>query len=115
MNNKVNNLREYSLRIVHQENYSTYVDLLAKDKFSTIHQELFKVNKNLSNVIMCNILKTRAMTYNLRSRKDFVRNCVNTIRYGLYSQISFAPKVWDMALSEIKNVYSLMFNTEIRN
>ena len=64
---------------------------------------------------MCNILKTRAMTYNLRSQKDFVRHCVNTRRYGLYSKISLAPKVWDMVLSEIKNVYFLiMFNTEIR-
>ena len=65
VNNKINHLHERSLRIVYKDNYSSYVDLLAKDKSFTIHQkniqslaiELFKVKRNLSNVIMCNILK----------------------------------------------------------
>ena len=67
VNNKINHLHERSLRIVYKDNYSSYVDLLAKDKSFTIHQrnihslaiELFKVKRNLSNVIMCNILKNK--------------------------------------------------------
>ena len=63
VNNKINHLHERSLRIVYKDNYSSYVDLLVKDKSFTIHQrniqslaiELFKVKRNLSNVIMCNI------------------------------------------------------------
>ena len=55
------------LHIVYKDNYSSYVDLLAKNKSFTIHQkniqslaiELFKNKRNLSNVIMCNILKTK--------------------------------------------------------
>ena len=74
VNNKINHLHERSLRIVYKDNYSSYVDLLVKDKSFTIHQrniqslaiELFKVKRNHSNVIMCNILKTRTLTYNLR-------------------------------------------------
>ena len=93
VNDKINHLHELSLRIVYKDNYSSYVDLLAKDKSFTIHQrnvrsftiELFKVKRNLSNVIMCNILKTRTLTYNLRSQSDFMRDCVNTRRYGLNS------------------------------
>ena len=93
VNDKINHLHELSLRIVYKDNYSSYVDLLAKDKSFTIHQrnvqplaiELFKVKRNLSNVIMCNILKTRTLTYNLRSQTDFMRDCVNTRRYGLNS------------------------------
>ena len=104
VNNKSNNLHERSLRTVYQENYSSYVDLLVMDKSFTIHQrdiqslaiELFKVKQNLSNVIMCNIFKKRTLTYNLRSQTDFVRDCVNTRRYGLNSLSYFAPKVWDM-------------------
>ena len=65
VNNKINHLHERSLRIVYKDNYSSYVDLLVKDKSFTIHQrniqslaiELFKVKRNLSNVIMCNIFK----------------------------------------------------------
>ena len=90
VNNKINHLHERSLRIVYKDNYSFYVDLLVKGKSLTIHQrniqslaiELFKVKRNLSNVIMYNILKTRTLTYNLRSQKDFVRDCINTRRYG---------------------------------
>ena len=93
VNDKINHLHELSLRIVYKDNYSSYVDLLAKDKSFTIHQrnvqplaiELFKVKRNLSNVIMCNILKTRTLTYNLQSQTDFMRDCINTRRYGLNS------------------------------
>ena len=63
VNNKINHLHERSLRIVYKDNYSSYVNLPVKDKSFTIHQrniqslaiELFKVKRNLSNVIMCNI------------------------------------------------------------
>ena len=93
VNNKINHLHERSLRIVYKDNYSSYVDLLAKGKSFTIHQrniqslaiELFKVKRNLSNVIMCNIFKTRTLTYNLRSQTDIVRDCVNTRRYAVFS------------------------------
>ena len=123
LNNRINHLHERSLRIVYKDNYSSYVDLLVKDKSFTIHQrniqslaiELFKVKRNLSNVIMCNIFKKRTLTYNLRSQTDFVRDCVNTQRYGLNSLSYFAPKVWDMIPLEIKNINSLQkFKTEIR-
>ena len=74
VNNKTNHLHERSLPIVYKDNYSSYVDLLVKDKSFSIHQrnipslaiELFKVKQNLSNVIMCNIFKKRTLTYNLR-------------------------------------------------
>ena len=55
---------------------------------------------------MCNILKTKTLTYNLRSQTDFVRDCVNTRRYGLNLLSYFAPKVWDMIPLEIKNKLS---------
>ena len=101
VNNKINHLHERSLRIVYKDNYSSYVDLLAKDKSFTIHQrniqsltiKLFKVKRNLSNEIICNILKTRTLTYNLQSQTDFMRDCINTRHYGLNSRNYFAPKV----------------------
>ena len=111
VNNKINHLQERSLRIYYIDNYSSYVDLLAKDKLFIIHQrniqslviELFKAKRNLSNAIMCNILKTRTLTYNLLSQTDFVRDCVNTRRYGLNSRSYFAPVI----SPEIKNMNSL--------
>ena len=98
INNKINHLHERSLRIGYKDNYRSYVDLLVKDKSFTVYQrniqslaiELFKVRRNLSNMIMCNILKKRTLTYNLRSQAYFVRDCVNTRRYGLNSLSYFA-------------------------
>ena len=76
VNNKINNLHECLLRIVYKDNYSSYVDLLAKDKSYTVHQsniqslaiELCKVKQNRSKVIMCNILKTRTLTSDIQSQ-----------------------------------------------
>ena len=53
LTNKINHLHERSLRIVYKGNYSSYVDLLAKDRSLTIYHlsfaiELFKVTRNLS-------------------------------------------------------------------
>ena len=55
LNTKINHLHERSLRIVYKVNYSSCVDLLAKDKSVNIHQtntqslaiKLFKVKKNI--------------------------------------------------------------------
>ena len=64
---------------------------------------------------MCSILKTRALTYNLQSRTDFMGGCINTRHYGLNSLIYFAPKVWYKIPLKIKNINSLQkFKTEIR-
>ena len=79
VNNRINHLHERSLRIVYKDNYSSYLNLLVIGKSFTVHQrtvqflaiELFKVKSNLLNVIICNILKTRTLTYNLQSLTDF--------------------------------------------
>ena len=52
------------------------------------------------------LLRARALTYNLRSQTDFMTDCVNTRRYGLNSTSYFPPKVRDMIPLEIKNVNS---------
>ena len=102
---------------------SSYEGLLAKDKSFTFHQrninslaiKQFKVKRNLSTVITCNVLKTRTLTHNLRSQTDFVSDCVNTRRYGLNLLSYFASKVWDMIHCERENKNSFQkFETEIR-
>ena len=71
-------------------------DLLKSDKLSTTYQktlqplfiELFKVKRDLSNNIMCDIFSTRKISGNLRSEIDLVRNCINTyINYLIYLNI----------------------------
>ena len=55
--------------MVYRDYTSSFEDLLKRDKSVTIHHrniqsmamELFKVKKNLSNSILCNIFQTRTM------------------------------------------------------
>ena len=57
----------------------------------------------LSNTIMSHIYPIRVLSYNLRSQTDFLRNTVNTTKFGLNSLRHFASKVWSMIPIEIKN------------
>ena len=123
VNNKINHLHERSLRIVYENNISSFKDLLKRDKSFTIHQrniqplaiELFKVKGNLSNNVMYDIFQTRKINYNLRSETDFASNCVNTNEFGLNLLRYFASKVWSMVPLEIKNSGSVeIFKTFIQ-
>ena len=124
VNNKINHLHEPSLRIVYEDNISSFEDLLKRDKSFTIHQrniqslaiELFKVKGNLSNNVMYDIFLTRKINYDLRSQTDFASNCVNTNKFDLNSLRYFASKVWSMVPLEIKNSGSVeIFKTKVRN
>ena len=92
-NSKINTIHERSLRIVYNDNISSFEELLKKDKSFCIHHrniqsiaiELFKVKRNLSNWIMCDIFETRNLNYNLRSQIDFIRSRGNTSSFGLSS------------------------------
>ena len=52
---------------------------------------------------MSDIFPSRVLNYNLRSQTDFLRNTVNTTKFGLNSLRHFASKVWSMIPIEIKN------------
>ena len=100
INRKINHIHERSLRIVYRDYNSSFKDLLKKDNSVCIHHrniqrlatELFKVKENLSNT-MSVIFLTRVLNYNLRSRTNFLRNTVNTTKFGLNSLRHFASNV----------------------
>ena len=75
LNNKINHLHERSLRIVYEDNNSSFKELLTKGNSFTVHHtniqslaiELFKLKVILSNTIMDDILQTRTLPYKLMS------------------------------------------------
>ena len=80
--------------------------LLSWKNIQSLAMKLFKVKRNLSNVVIWNVLKARKLISNLRSQTNFVTDCVNTRRY-------FVPKVCDIVSSERKEC-SLFKNVRLR-
>ena len=115
VNNNINHLYECSLCKVYKESNNSIKDLLIKNNsFPVRHRniqlfaiELFKFKENLSNKIMSDILQTRTLRYNLRSQSDFAKSFINTSSFGLNSHRYYASKVWNIALSDIKNASNL--------
>ena len=100
-NTRINHLHERALRIVYNDNESTFEDLLKKDNSVSIHHknirllgiELYKVKNNLSTHLMSGIFNLRNLDYNLRSQTGFKQGPVNTVNYGLKSLRCLAPKI----------------------
>ena len=84
---RINHLHERALRIVYNDNESTFEDLLKKDNSVSIHHknirllgiELYKVKNNLSTHLMSEIFNLRNIEYNLRSQTDVKQGPVNTV------------------------------------
>ena len=115
MNNRINHLRERSIRIVYNDYESSFQELLALDNSVSIpHRnirllaiELFKVKNGLSNQIMSELFDLRNIKYNLCSQTDFSLGTVYMTNYGLRSLRYFAPKIWNMIPADTRNVNNL--------
>ena len=108
INRKINHIHQKCLRIVHGDWNSSFKGLLKKDDSVCIHHKkiqslVVELFKNLSNTIMSDIFPTRVFNYNLRLQTDFLRNTVNSTKFGSNSLRHFASKVWSMIPIEIKS------------
>ena len=123
-NNRINHLHERALRIVYNDNQSSFENLLRKDRSVSIHHrnirsfaiEIYKIKNNMSTPIMSELFEKRNLNYNLRSQTDFSLHSVNTVVYGLKSLKYFAGKVWSIVPFEIRNAISLEeFSAKIKS
>ena len=122
-NNKINHLHERALRLVYNDYYSTFEELLEKDGSFTIHHyniqtlciELYKVYNNLAHLIFSDLFKRNSNPYNTRLQSDFVIPRINPVLKGSNSIRYYGPVIWNLISSEIKYVDSLeTFKREIR-
>ena len=99
-NKTINRLHERALRLVYEDNTSTFTELLEKDKSVTIHQknlqllaiEIFKAKHNLSPVIMREVFKFEDHIYNTRSTNNLKRPKTKTVRYTVQIQYHTWPR-----------------------
>ena len=88
LNNRINKLQEWALRLVHNDNISSFYELLQKDNSFTIHHrniqklalEMYRVKHCKAPKIMCELFNEANVPYNLRQDVSFgscnVKNCV---------------------------------------
>ena len=103
-------MHERSLRIVYEDNKSSFGKLLRKDKSVKTHKnlqvlatEFYKFKRRLSPQIIINVFEFKSVPYNMR-RQDLSRSRnVHYMRHGTYSLTYLGPKIWDIVPQVIKN------------
>ena len=124
LNNKINKIHERSLRIVYNDDTSSFDELLRKDNSVSIHHrniqalaiEMYKAKNNLSPKITQGIFKLRNSPYNMRSQHDFVLPRSTTANYGTESLRFMGPKIWNILPETLEEVPSLYkFKLEVKH
>ena len=123
-NNKINLLHERALRMIYNDQISSFQELLDKDNSFTVHHfnikslslaiEMFKAINNIVAAIIGNLFTTYH-SYNLRSKSKFVVPSVHTVHNGQNYMQYHGPLFWNMIPGYIKDSETLdIFKDKIR-
>lgn len=115
LNTHINRIHERALRIVYDDNHSSFEQLLKLSGSITIHHrnlqllaiEIYKALNNLSSPLMTDLFQIKYLKYNLRKGVILTSCNVRTKNYGTDSISYLAPKIWNLIPNEIKNSESL--------
>ena len=116
LSNRINNLHERALRIVHQDKKSDFETLLKNDKSVTIHMrnlhylvtEIYKDKNNISPEIMRDIFHFQENeNYNSRSGTHLASRSMKTTLFGKETVSNLGAKIWSLLPEEPKNSSSL--------
>ena len=123
LNNRINTLHERALRLVYKDTYSSFQDLLHRDKSVTIHHrnlqklvtEMYKVKNGIAPMIMNCIFEENSSHYTLRNNRIWTTHNVRTVNSGTETLSFRGPKTWDLLPESIKGAKSLAeFKTKIK-
>ena len=114
LNNRINKIHERSLRLVYDDNLSSFEELLNKDDSFTIHErniqtlaiELYKVVNRISPELMSHVFPLKE-SVKYCSKNIFLTRNVHMVKYGTETLAHLGPKVWAIVPIELKEANSL--------
>ena len=124
LNNKSNKLQERALRILYNDDISTFAQLLEKDNSVTVHdrnikllaKEMYKVHNDISPNILGGFVTQRILNYNLRYPSLYLRDKSPTTFYGTESLRVLGPKIWNLLPNNLKYAENIQsFQSKIKN
>ena len=113
LNNKINTLHERCLRIIYNDNTSTFKELLGKDNSVSIHYkniqalaiEMHKVANGMSPEIMNEIFQLRKKSHNnLRYTSKFFVSPIHSVCNGSESVSYLGPTIWELIPPVIRQI-----------
>ena len=113
LNSKTNRLHKRCLRIIYNDNTSSFTDFLEIDNSVSVHHrnililatEQYKFVNGLSPKQVSDCFKLNNMTmYNTRNKSTFYSWSVRTVFYGRESLSHLRPKIWELVPSDMKNL-----------
>ena len=114
LNNRINNIHERALRLVFQDNYSSFDFLLKKDNSFTIHKrniqtlaiELYKVAYRISPQIMRLVFPSKIKDAQYPWNDIFKTFNVKTVYWGTETLSHIGPKIWTIIPQPLKKLSS---------
>ena len=102
LNNKINRLHETCLRIVYNDKFSSFQNLLDQDRSISVHTrnlqtlaiEMYKVSKGIAPKIFAD--------YDLRYQSEFSRPMVKLVFNGMETISYLGSRIWDLVPLEMK-------------
>ena len=107
---------EHSLRVILDDDSSSFRDILGKNIDITDHQwkiqvlitKLFKIRNNLAPLIMDNIFTPRENNFNLKNFLEFATEQWKAVKYGTKSVSYFFPLFSTLVLAYFaKRIYKI--------
>ena len=114
-NNKINRLHERALRIVYDDDVSTFDQLLAMDKYFSIHHqniqrlfiEIYNALHGISGSSLKQLFVKRENTISFRSKPELAIPSMNSILKGADSLRYFGSLICNLLLIEIRQDHSI--------
>ena len=116
VSSKINRLHERALRIVYNDDLSTFDELLEKDGEFKIHErnvqllaiEMYEAKNDIGLEIMNDMFQEKEkISTKLKTQSEFQISRSRTVHVGHGSLRNLGPLIWNIAPSDLKNSSTL--------